>query len=206
MARSYASLTTAVAEDADWCALTMDLQWAYTLLLRLPKLSLAGCVDVKLRPWAKLCADVSEVDLDALFMALQDLRFIRWDRDTEEIAIRTFVRNDRVLQNRNSGRGMWASWASIESPELRLFVAANMPDEAFEEQFRPRLTERPIEPPLERPFGRRSDAVIGTTDRTTDRTTTTTTGPLPPPTTTTDNPPKPPLRTVETVENVGGVK
>ncbi len=201
MPRSYASLTTATAEDADWCALPVELQWAYTLLLRLPKLSLAGCVDVKLRPWAKLASDIDETRLEDLFERLEQLRYIRWDRDTEELAIRTFVRNDRVLQNRNSGRGMWSAWASMESEELRLFVAANMPAEAFDEQYRPRLAERPIEPPLIRPFEGRSDPAFRTTDRTTDRTTTTTTGPLPNPSTTTVNPPTPPLRTVEPVES-----
>ena len=164
MARSYASLTTATAEDADWCALTSELQWAYILLLRLPKMSLAGCVDVKLRPWARLAADVDEMDLASLFAGLEQRRFIRWDRDTDEIAVRTFIRNDRVLQNRNSGKGMWVAWAAIESADLRLFVAANMPSEAYEERFSPKLDERPIEPPLERPFG--SD---GNNDRSIDR-------------------------------------
>lgn len=172
MARSYASLTTAMAEDADWCALTVELQWAYTLLLRLPKLSLAGCVDVKLRPWAKLAADVSEADLDALFVALEERRFIRWDRDTEEIAVRTFVRNDRVLQNRNSGKGMWVAWAAIESHELRQWIAANLPDEAFDERFAPKLDQRPSEPSIERPLERPIEArcePLARNDRSNDR-------------------------------------
>lgn len=168
MARSYASLTTSVASDHEWCALTSDLQWAYILLLRLPKLSLAGCVDVKLRPWARLASDVDEMDLASLFAALEQRRFIRWDRDTDEIAIRTFIRNDRVLQNRNSGKGMWVAWAAIESADLRQFVAANMPAEAFDERFAPKLEERPIEPPLERPIERPS-TLSENNDRSNDR-------------------------------------
>lgn len=135
MARTYASINVTRGMDPGWRALTWAQQGVYDFLLAHPKLSLCGVLDVKLNTWAKGAADGSTVTQHLEALEAHDL--IRWDRDTDELAIRTFVRHDGVLKNRNLAKGMWSAWSSIESDDLRRFLVDNFPEEAFEQRFDP---------------------------------------------------------------------
>jgi hypothetical protein len=137
MARTYARVSVDRHHDLDWQALTFAEQGCYDFLLTHPKLSLCGALDVKVNVWqAKAAGDAPEL-LVPLLESLEAKRFVRWDRSTDELVIRTFVKNDKVLQNQNSGRGMWSSWRTIESEELRFFLVDNFPETAFEQRFNP---------------------------------------------------------------------
>lgn len=162
MARTYARIDVKRGNDDDWRALTLPQKAVYDFLLTNPKLSTCGALDVKLAVW---CRYSPELDVDTLTALLEDLEtagMIAWDRDTDELLIRTFVRHDGVLQNRNLGRGMWAAWESIESDMLRSVLVDNLPTEAWEPRFQPPIlavqkrkqnhrSEPRFEPPSEPP-------------------------------------------------------
>lgn len=137
MARSYARIDVQRFHDEDWRALTLPQKAVFDMMLTHPKLSLCGALDLK---YGSLCGYAPELDVDALsgiLDALVDARFIAVDWDTDEAVIRTFVRHDGVLQNQNLGRGMWSAWVAVESPTLRQFVLDNLPEQAWDDKFRP---------------------------------------------------------------------
>lgn len=137
MARTYAQVSVNRWNDPDWQALTFAQQGFYDFLLAHPKLSLCGVLDVKLTVWERAAADADKGHLTELLESLEGAEFIRWDRGTDEVAIRTFVRHDGVLKNRNLGKGMWSAWSTVESDDLRGFLVDNFPEAAFEERFEP---------------------------------------------------------------------
>lgn len=142
MARNYARITTTIWRDNDWRALSHTEQWAYMALLSQSKLTLAGCIDMKLPSWTQWSNDIEKTMLEMALDGLQLANMIRIDPATDELVIRTFVEHDDVLKNRNLGRGMWSAWQMIESEELRLFVVDNLPDEAWEPRFEPPFLSR----------------------------------------------------------------
>lgn len=166
MARTYARIDVKRGADDDWRALTLEQKAVYDFLLTHPKLSLCGSLDVKMSVWCRYAPDLDSDRLSGLLGDLEQAGFVAWDRDTDEVVIRTFVRHDGVLQNRNLGRGMWAAWQSVESETLQDFLVDNLPESAFEPRFEPpflavekRLknggsnyrSEPPCEPPSELP-------------------------------------------------------
>lgn len=138
MARSYTRISVQRYFDEDWWALTATEQGVFDFLLTHPKLSICGALDVKLPIWVGRFKGMTLDELEGCLVALEhDHNLIRWDRSTGELVIRTFVTNDGILQNKNSGRGMWSAWATIESRDLRIFLVDNFEETAFEERFNP---------------------------------------------------------------------
>lgn len=140
MARTYGRIDVNRSIDDDWRALSFAEQGCYDFLLAHPKLSPCGVVDVKLVVWKRAARDGDTVV--ELLEALEERDYIRWDRETDELAIRTFVTHDKVLQNQNLGKGMWNSWAHVESEELRSYIVENLPDKAWEARFEPPFPSR----------------------------------------------------------------
>lgn len=140
MARTYATVSVTRGSDPDWRKLTFAEQGFYDFLLSHPKLSLCGVLDVKPTIWTKAAADADMDHLMQLMVDLEAARYIRWDRDTDEVGIRTFVRHDGVLKNRNLGKGMWSAWSIVESEELRFWLVDNFPETAFEQRFEPPIS------------------------------------------------------------------
>ncbi len=143
MARSYARIYTTIWDDPDFRALG-PAQQIYFLLLAQPKLSLAGCIDIKLRSWAAMSGltggqVVSHLD------TLEHAAFVVTDPATDELVIRTFTQHDQATANGNLIKGMWSAWQAIESPSLRLVVLQHMPEKCFEPKYEPR-SEPPSEP------------------------------------------------------------
>lgn len=130
MARNHAHLSTAGITDPDWVALSPGAQWLYVLLLRQPRLSLAGHLDVLPERWASASATVNADDVRRWFDELVAGRYLLHDCTTGEVLIRTFTRHD-LDPNRLSlpvVKGFWGAWNGILSARLKAFVVANLPD------------------------------------------------------------------------------
>src|SRR5258708_6217558 len=96
MARGHGRILTSIWEDADFLALTQQQQRLYLFLISQPNLNHAGLLPLTLRRWAGKAAGLTAVELDEHLAALAAARFIVMDEDTEELLIRSFVRNDGV--------------------------------------------------------------------------------------------------------------
>lgn len=166
MARTRATIHVTVWNDPDFRALPALAKYLYWALLAQPKLSIAGCLDLKELRWAELSPDTTAEHVADLLAVLEDRRYVAIDRETDELVIRTFVRHD-VAGNKNSQRGVWTAWQGIESEYLRRVVVANVPDAMWEnpevnapsdavlmrqEPLIERVSERPSEQAIELPI------------------------------------------------------
>lgn len=145
MARQYGRTHTARwSIDDDWRSLTVAEQWCYDMLCSNAKITLCGLLEQKLTVWAGYARDVDVRTLTALLEDLEQLRYIGWDRGTEEILVRTFSKHDGAftggkngLGNVNLGKGVWNAIGCIQSRDLMLMALENLPPEAFEQRFNP---------------------------------------------------------------------
>jgi hypothetical protein len=126
MARGHGRILTSIWEDADFIALDQQAQRLYLFLISQPNLNHAGLLDLTLRRWARKAAGLSVADLDKLLTALEHARFVVVDDDTEELLIRSFVRNDGVWRMPKVMGAMVSGALEISSPKLRKALLAEM--------------------------------------------------------------------------------
>ncbi|MFC8009106.1 hypothetical protein [Streptomyces cinereoruber] len=96
MARGHGRILTSIWEDADFLALGEREQRLYLFLISQPNLNHAGLLDLTLRRWSRKARGLTSAELEKLLQALEETRFVVMDEDTEELLIRSFIRNDGV--------------------------------------------------------------------------------------------------------------
>jgi hypothetical protein len=102
MPRDHARLLTKMwRDDEDWRSLPVQAQHMYFLLLSQPTLSYAGTLDITMTRWARLADGLTVDQIDKAIRLLEDRRFLVIDWATEELMIRTFLRNDGVYKQPN---------------------------------------------------------------------------------------------------------
>jgi hypothetical protein len=126
MARGHGRILTSIWEDADFLALGQPQQRLYLFLISQPNLNHAGLLDLTLRRWARKAAGLSVAELDKLLTGLEQARFVVVDDDTEELLIRSFVRNDGVWRMPKVMGAMVSGALEISSPKLRRALLAEM--------------------------------------------------------------------------------
>jgi hypothetical protein len=126
MARDHGRIRLAIWSDPHFRALTSDAQRAYFLALTQPGLSYAGVVPYTLRRWAGLARDSTITGLRKAVASLEAARFVCVDESTEELLVRSFVRNDGVLESPNVAKAFVRDWRTVQSPELRAVVLVEL--------------------------------------------------------------------------------
>lgn len=119
MARDHARVSLSVWADDDWRDLSPEAQHLYFVLLTQPSLSYAGVADW--RP-ARLRALASPWRPDGFNRAAVELArqlYIVVDEDTEEVLIRSFVRHDGLMKQRNMAVSMVRAYEAIASRGIR---------------------------------------------------------------------------------------
>ncbi|MFH9765124.1 hypothetical protein ACH4N4_30675 [Streptomyces microflavus] len=96
MARGHGRILTSIWEDTDFTELDESEQRLYLFLISQPNLNHAGLLDLTLRRWSRKARGLSVGELEKRIHALEQARFIVVDDDTEELLIRSFIRNDGV--------------------------------------------------------------------------------------------------------------
>lgn len=119
MARDHARMLVSIWGDEDWKRLPANAQRAYTLALSQPGVSWAGVVPYQPGRWANLAADTSVAAIKRAVTVLAERRFVVVDQATEELFIRTFVKNDNVLRFPNVAINMARAYSQIASPVIR---------------------------------------------------------------------------------------
>jgi hypothetical protein len=163
MARSHAKIVCSVWQDPSWCALKPREQWAFTLLLSQPKLSLVGCLDYMPNRWTTFGEGLTVEYIDRCMDGLEAASYVCIDRETDEILVRTFTRHDGIpITNERLRKGLWGAYGQVASAGLRKVAVDNMPGEFFDFDVPPEADcfrrsarmewaiERPIEDPSER--------------------------------------------------------
>ena len=117
--RNYAQLNIAIWNDDDFRALTPQAQHLYFLLLSHPTLSYCGVGDWRPKRLASMAAGWTPADVEQAGAELIDRLFIVVDEDTEEFLVRTFVKNDPLMRQRNLGVSMARAFSLVASDGIR---------------------------------------------------------------------------------------
>ncbi|MFJ6348614.1 hypothetical protein ACIQKB_03955 [Streptomyces sp. NPDC092046] len=126
MARGHGRILTSIWEDADFLALDERQQRLYLFLISQPNLNHAGLLDLTLRRWSRKARGLTSVELEKLLQALEGARFIVMDEDTEELLIRSFVRNDGVWRMPKVMGAMVSGALEISSKHLQRALLEEM--------------------------------------------------------------------------------
>ena len=100
MARTHGRIYSRIWDD-DFAALTVDAQRAYLFLISQSDLTQAGVLGLRLKRWARLAMNSTADSIRADLAELEQARYIVVDDDTEEVLVRTFIRNDQVYRQPN---------------------------------------------------------------------------------------------------------
>ncbi|GAA2929481.1 hypothetical protein [Streptomyces enissocaesilis] len=126
MARGHGRILTSAWDDDDFLDLDEREQRLYLFLISQPNLNHAGLLDLTLRRWARKARGLTVADIEKLIATLDEARFIVADYDTEELLIRSFVRNDGVWKQPKVMGAMVSGALEISSRRLRGALLAEM--------------------------------------------------------------------------------
>lgn len=126
MARGHGRILTIIWEDDDFLDLDEREQRLYLFLISQPNLNHAGLLDLTLRRWSRKARGLTSAELEKVLQSLEAARFIVMDHDTEELLIRSFVRNDGVWKQPKVMGAMVAGAMEISSKVLRRAMLAEM--------------------------------------------------------------------------------
>ncbi len=148
MARDHARLMTSIWADADFTALSSDAQRLYLLALSQSSLSYVGVVPFTVRRWSGLARNTTEKHVRRAVSELEATRYVLVDDDTEELLVRSFIRNDGLLASPNVCRAAVKAYRAVVSPRLRTAVLLEVhrlqedqPDARGWDQLDPLLSE-----------------------------------------------------------------
>lgn len=144
MARNHGQVLTSVWTDPDFTALDAVVQRLFFFLISQSGLSHAGLLPLRIRPWSTKAADLTPGDLRDQLKVLEAARFVLVDEDTEELLIRTHVKNDGVWRQPKVLLAAGSDAAAIESPRLLeafLDELARLPEDLMSEAGREALVK-----------------------------------------------------------------
>lgn len=119
MAREHARILTRIWRDPDFRARTPDAQRAYVLLLTQRDVNYAGVLPLAMARWARASDHTSAEDVELAVKELEDHQFVVVDRDTDEVLIRSFIRNDGLIDQPKVLRVALREALAVESEVLR---------------------------------------------------------------------------------------
>lgn len=119
MPRAHGRTSTSIWDDPHFIGLPELQQRMYLFLISQPDLSHAGLIPMRVRRWASKGPGSTPKTVRDTLNALDKEAFIVVDHDTEEVLIRTFVRNDGVYKQPKVMLRLREDAKQITSPRLR---------------------------------------------------------------------------------------
>lgn len=126
MPRDHGRVLCAIWRDKDFRQRSPEAQRMYMLLLSQSNVNNAGVLPLQVSKWARGCEGTSVGDVEAALDELVAHRFVFYDEDTEEVLIRSYMRNDGVLKHRYIWMNALRCAEHTESPVLREVLAEEL--------------------------------------------------------------------------------
>lgn len=117
--RTHGRLLVSIWRDKDFIVRSVEAQRCYMMLLAQKDVNNAGVQPLMIRKWARGCEATSEDDIVRALNELQGARFVCYDVETEELLIRSFIRNDGIVKQPNVLKNALRVAEQTESPRLR---------------------------------------------------------------------------------------
>lgn len=119
----YGKLYKRAWGDPDFKALTEGQQALYHKLVSQPDVSLAGVLTYAPMRWAGQTHGLTVAQIEERFETLVARRFLLWDRDTQEVLIRSYIRNDGGWKSPRTMVGIASAVRRVLSDPLKGAVA-----------------------------------------------------------------------------------
>lgn len=133
---AYGKIHRSIWNDPDFRALTPHSKLLYIHLFSHPKLTKVGGLDLNRDRWGRAMGTTDD-ETDAAVAELEARRFVVVDRVTEELVVRTYVKNDGFAGNWKMLKAMWRAWDGVESEPLRFALIEGFPQEVWESRQAP---------------------------------------------------------------------
>lgn len=118
MARKFAQILVTIWDDDDFLDLAAHEQWLYLHLATHADLTYTGVMDWRPRKITPKAADLTLDDITVAAGVLAAKHYLVIDEDTEEVLVRSFMRNDGLLKQKNMGAAVAKAYSSIGSRTL----------------------------------------------------------------------------------------
>lgn len=123
----FAQILCRIWDDDDWKTLSPRAQWFYMLLVSQASLNRAGIIALTTRRWAKLATGANVAEQVSLAMAeLEKARFIVVDQDSEELFVRSYMRNDGLAKRPNVLKRALREALEVLSSKIRKVLVAEL--------------------------------------------------------------------------------
>ena len=126
MARSHGVIQFSIWSDRAFRSLSERAQRMYLVLFGQKDVNNAGVLPLLPSRWAKYCGDTSASDVEAALAELEAAEFVFADTETDELLIRSFIRNDGVLKQPNVFKNALKCAEMVESRRLRSVLAGEL--------------------------------------------------------------------------------
>ena len=162
MARDYCQIKVSIWHDDEFTSLSGDAQRLYIYLCSQPKLDMAGVTPWRPRLVARSASDWTTDTVEAALCELEAAHYVLVDEETDELLVRSFIRNDELLKSPNLTKAMVKAWRSLDSQTLRGvigFEVARLRDEDGSLRGLEHCAElfaQPLIDPRNNPFGKGS--------------------------------------------------
>ena len=117
--RDFAQIKLSIWNDDSFLDLSSDAQLLYFVLISHPTMNRAGVGTWHAGRLSGLCSSWSRPVVEAAARELIDGRFIVIDEDTDEFLVRTFVRHDGLMKQRNLATTMAREFAAVGSRSIK---------------------------------------------------------------------------------------
>lgn len=124
--RGYAQIFTSIWSDDDFRKLSLSAQRLYFVLLSQSDISYAGVLPLTERRWARCCTGTSRADIETTLEELEDRQYVVIDHDTEELLVRSFMRNDGLWKQPKMLGVALREAVATASPHLRQALAREL--------------------------------------------------------------------------------
>lgn len=120
MAREFARMRVSSFDDPDLEELGADAQWLYfRVLIPHPALSAAGVMPWKPKHWVRKARGMTLARIRSAAAELERHRNILVDLDTDELLVRSYVRNDEPLRNPRMASAVVKAYQTVASRALQ---------------------------------------------------------------------------------------
>ncbi|MEV8610212.1 hypothetical protein AB0383_20185 [Amycolatopsis sp. NPDC051373] len=123
MAREHARIMLAIWSDEHFCERSKGAQWMYFVLLSQRGLNHAGVLPMTLSRWSRCARNTTVDDVKAYLRELSDNDYLVIDAETEEVLIRSFIRNDGVSKQPNVLKAAFRHAGEVQSRKIREVLA-----------------------------------------------------------------------------------
>ncbi|QIN94368.1 helix-turn-helix DNA-binding domain protein [Arthrobacter phage Abba] len=159
---TFAKLHDRIWLDTDWLEMSHTAQWLYEAFIS-RKINRAGVADWRPKRLTGLSPTITVAGVEAAAEELAERRFVIIDEDTEEILVRSYIRNDELWKQHNlmvSAANAYTATASrllrgvivhelrrlkAEMPDLKVWTHELMADVLMRESIDPFVTDEQAE-------------------------------------------------------------